>query len=515
MSDLASALLVQERPAVAVGGSVADALEGTVLPTPAALEAVARAGGRRRLGTLSCELLAGLVAAADGLVVVAGAVLVFFGFYEQRYADSGRELAYAGFGGLAALLLMQRLWSVGAYTSRRLLDLRAQLRLVATSWTMAAGLLLLAVFLLHAAGELSRGWFLGWYGSVLVGLLLVRLGFAPLLRRLALTGRITRRGLALVGPRPLVESAAGLLGPALPHLRLSRHVLEAAELDGGEAALGGRLTGLRRALRHDGVDGVLVLPTASDAALQMRLLDQLRELPVDVWYCPAVEPRLARTGGTSFGPLPALLVWPQPLTMTEQRIKRAADLALAATALALLSPLLLLAAVAVKLDSPGPIFFRQERFGFNNRRFEMLKFRTMRVADCDPSGARRTVRNDPRVTRIGRFLRRSSIDELPQLWNVLIGDMSIVGPRAHPIEMKIGDRYYHEVVEGYFARHRVRPGITGWAQVHGLRGEVDTLEKARARVAFDLHYVENWSLLLDLRILVLTVLRGLGCRNAY
>ncbi len=514
MSDLAPALFVQERSALTIGGS-AEGLAQAVLPTPAALEAIAPGEGRRHLGTFSCELLAGLVAAADGLVVVAAAILVFFGFYEPRYADSGRELTYAGFGGLAALLLIQRLWSVGAYTSRRLLDLRAQLRLVTTSWTIASGLLLLAVFLLHAAGDLSRGWFLGWYGSVLVGLLLVRLGFAPLLRRLALTGRITRRGLALVGPRPLVDSAAGLLGPALPHLRLCRHVLETGELEGGEATFGGRLSGLRRALRHDGVDSVLVLPTASDAALQMRLLDQLRELPVDVWFCPAVEPRLARTGATSFGPLPALLVWPQPLTMTEQRIKRVADLVLAATALALLSPLLLLAAIAVKLDSPGPVFFRQERFGFNNRRFEMLKFRTMRVADCDPSGARRTVRNDPRVTRVGRFLRRSSIDELPQLWNVLTGDMSIVGPRAHPIEMKIGDRYYHEVVEGYFARHRVRPGITGWAQVHGLRGEVDTLEKARARVAFDLHYVENWSLLLDLRILLLTVLRGLGCRNAY
>lgn len=514
MSNLAPALFVEEPSTLTLGGS-SEPIAQAVLPTSAALEAVVPGDRRRRLGNFSCELLGGLVAAADGLVVVAGAILVFFGFYEPRYADSGLELTYAGFGGLAALLLMQRLWSVGAYTSRRLLDLRAQLRLVTTSWTIAAGLLLLAVFLLHAAGELSRGWFLGWYASVLVGLLLLRLGFSPLLRRLALAGRIARRGLALVGPRPSVDSAADLLGPALPHLRLSRHVLEASELEDGGAAFGRRLAALRRAVRHDGADSVLVLPTASDGALQMRLLDALRELPVDVWYCPAVEPRLARTGGTTFGPLPALLVWPQPLTMTEQRIKRAADLILAATALALLSPLLLVVAIAVKLDSPGPVFFRQARFGFNNRRFEMLKFRTMRVEECDPSGARRTVRNDPRVTRVGRFLRRSSIDELPQLWNVLTGDMSIVGPRAHPIEMKIGDRYYHEVVEGYFARHRVRPGITGWAQVHGLRGEVDTLEKAQARVAFDLHYVENWSLLLDLRILLLTVLRGLGCRNAY
>lgn len=515
MSDLAPALLVQDGPGLAQAPAAIDRAPAARLATPAALEAVAGRLERRRAGALTVDLLGALLAAADGLVVVAGGMLVFFGFYEPRYADSGRELAYAGFGALAALLLIQRLWTVGAYSSRRLLDRPAQLRLVTTSWTIACGLLLLAIFLLHAAGELSRGWFVGWYVLVLGGLLGLRLGLAPLLRRLALAGRIARRGLALVGPGPLLESAAGLLAPALPHLRLSCHRLEPAELEAGEVPLAARLKELRRALRREEVEAVLVLPTSTRTVWQMRILDQLRELPVDVWYCPAVEPRLARTGGTTFGPLPALLVWPQPLTMTEQRIKRAADLLIALVALLVLAPLLAVAALAVKLDSPGPVFFRQERFGFNNRRFEMLKFRTMHVNECDPTGARRTVRNDPRVTRVGRFLRRSSIDELPQLWNVLKGDMSIVGPRAHPIEMKIGEHYYHEVVEGYFARHRVRPGITGWAQVHGLRGEVDTLEKARARVAYDLHYVENWSLLLDLKILLLTALCGLGSRNAY
>jgi Undecaprenyl-phosphate glucose phosphotransferase len=487
-----------------------------VAPTSAAaLEAVPAPAAARAGRTISADLLGASLAAADALVVVGAALLVFHGFYEVRHGESGLDLTYAGYGALGALLLLQRLWSVGAYTWRRMLDREAQLRLAFTSWTLAVGLVLGAVFLLHAAGDLSRGWFLGWYASGLAGLLALRLAVPVLARKLAAAGRIARRGLAIVGPRSHLASAAALLEPALPHLRLTCHALDPAEVERGGEPLARALAALRRTLRREGVEGVLVLPLSTRTEPQMRVLQELRELPVDVWYCPAVEPRLANAGATTFGPLPALLVRPQPLSMTEQRIKRAADLVMAGTALLLLSPLLLVVAVAVKLDSPGPIFFRQARFGFNNRPFEMLKFRTMHLADCDPTGARRTVRDDPRVTRVGRFLRRSSLDELPQLWNVLKGDMSIVGPRAHPIEMKIGDRYYHEVVEGYFARHRVRPGITGWAQVHGLRGEVDTLEKARARLEHDLWYVENWSLWLDLRILALTVLRGFGCRNAY
>ncbi|MCX8101743.1 MAG: exopolysaccharide biosynthesis polyprenyl glycosylphosphotransferase [Geminicoccaceae bacterium] len=511
MSDAAPATLVAH-PIPFVADAAASPREPATIPTSAASEA-ALAPVERRGGALPAGLVGALLACADGALAVGTAMLVFYGFYEVRYTGSGRAWLYASYAGLAALLLVQRLWSVGAYALPRLADRRAQLRLVATSWTLAVGLLLLTLFLLNATAELSRGWLVGWYGLALASLLAARHWASGLVRRLAETGRIARRRLALVGPEPLLSEAASLLGPVLPHLRLSCHRVDPAAVAAG--SLDGEAAALARTLRREAVDDVLVLPIAAAAGAPMRILDRLKELPVDLWYCPAVEPRLALVATGSFGPLPALLVSPQPLSMTEQRIKRAADLVIAATALLLLSPLLLAVAVAIRLDSPGPIFFRQLRFGFNNRPFAMLKFRTMRADQCDPSGARRTTRDDPRVTRLGRLLRRTSIDELPQLWNVLVGDMSIVGPRAHPIEMKIGDRYYHEVVEGYFARHRVRPGITGWAQIHGLRGEVDSLEKARARLAYDLEYVERWSLLLDLEILALTVVRGFGGRNAY
>ncbi len=176
----------------------------------------------------------------------------------------------------------------------------------------------------------------------------------------------------------------------------------------------------------------------------------------------------------------------------------------------------MLTAIAIKLDSPGPVFFKQKRYGFNNELIEVYKFRSMRVDALDPSAARLVTKRDPRVTRVGRFIRKTSIDELPQLFNVVFkGDLSLVGPRPHAIHAKAADRQYDEVVDGYFARHRVKPGITGWAQINGWRGETDTSDKIQRRVEHDLYYIENWSMLFDLRILALTPFSVLKAANAY
>jgi polysaccharide biosynthesis protein PslA len=176
---------------------------------------------------------------------------------------------------------------------------------------------------------------------------------------------------------------------------------------------------------------------------------------------------------------------------------------------------MLIIAAAIRLDSRGPVFFIQDRFGFNNKTIRVLKFRTMHVEQEDPTGANRTLARDPRVTRVGRFLRSVSLDELPQLVNVLRGEMSLVGPRPHALGMKAGERLYHDAVSDYFQRHRVRPGMTGWAQVNGLRGEIDSLDKARRRVALDLYYIDHWSLWLDLKILLKTIIVIFGRENAY
>ena len=192
------------------------------------------------------------------------------------------------------------------------------------------------------------------------------------------------------------------------------------------------------------------------------------------------------------------------------------DLVLSLFITLLLLPLLAGIALAIWLDSPGPVLFRQKRHGYNNREFNIYKFRTMRVvAQCSASGLQQTRRGDARITGVGRFLRKWSLDELPQLFNVLAGDMSLVGPRPHAVDMQTGQRYGHEITDTYPHRHRVKPGITGWAQINGSRGATDTVAQLRRRIELDLYYVDHWSPLLDLKILLLTSREVLRATNAF
>ena len=191
-------------------------------------------------------------------------------------------------------------------------------------------------------------------------------------------------------------------------------------------------------------------------------------------------------------------------------LKRASDIVFASVLIALLWPLMLAVALGVRMSSPGPIIFKQRRYGLYGERILVYKFRTMLV--CEDGSITQAKRDDPRVTRIGRFLRRTSLDELPQLFNVLFGSMSLVGPRPHAVAH---NEEYRKLIDGYMLRHKVRPGITGWAQVNGLRGETESLEKMTRRVEYDLHYLRNWSLALDISILLRTVRIVLRDRNAY
>lgn len=223
---------------------------------------------------------------------------------------------------------------------------------------------------------------------------------------------------------------------------------------------------------------------------------------------------LRRARVVTFGEHGFLQLMRRPLRGSDIVLKAVEDYLVASVALLLLSPLMLLVAIAIRLDSPGPVLFRQPRLGFNGETFTMLKFRTM-AFDPSDDGTAGTLRHDPRVTRLGALLRRSSIDELPQLINVLRGEMSIVGPRAHVANMRVEDRTYAETVQEYASRLRVKPGITGWAQINGMRGGIRDEHKARRGVQLDLHYIENWSLWLDLRIMVRTVFVGLAGRDVF
>jgi putative colanic acid biosynthesis UDP-glucose lipid carrier transferase len=210
--------------------------------------------------------------------------------------------------------------------------------------------------------------------------------------------------------------------------------------------------------------------------------------------------------------VPAINLAASPITDLHVLPKLVFDRLFAAVVLLALSPLLVAIAIAVKLSSPGPVFFKQRRKGLDGNEFEIYKFRSMKVHAETEGKVTQARRNDPRITRVGAFLRRTSLDELPQFINVLRGEMSVVGPRPHAIAH---DDIYKDLVRGYMQRYRIKPGITGWAQVNGFRGETDRVEKMRDRVRFDLHYMQNWSFALDLKIVAMTMWKGFAGQNAY
>ena len=249
-------------------------------------------------------------------------------------------------------------------------------------------------------------------------------------------------------------------------------------------------------------DDIVILTSEPDVPTALALASTLSELPVDVHVVPvgAVD-LMAVSRITRFGDMVTMRIFQCPLTPFSRSIKRAFDIAAAFAGLIVISPLLVIVALAIKLDSRGPVFFRQTRHGYNNEPIRVLKFRSMTVME-EGDNFRPVTRHDPRVTRLGRLMRHTNIDELPQLLNVLIGDMSLVGPRPHATSQ---NEVFAELISSFSRRHNVKPGITGWAQVNGYRGETDTLEKMQRRVEHDLYYIDNWSLLLDLKIILMTL----------
>lgn len=260
---------------------------------------------------------------------------------------------------------------------------------------------------------------------------------------------------------------------------------------------------------------IIALPATAEARI-LQLLRKLWVLPVDIRLAAhANRLRFRPRSYSHVGAVPMFDIFDKPIRDWDSVAKRVFDIVFSVVGIMLTWPIMLAAAIAVKATSKGPILFRQKRHGFNNEIIDVLKFRSMYTDLSDQTAVKAVTKGDPRVTPVGRFLRKSSIDELPQLFNVLRGQLSLVGPRPHAVLAQTGTRKYVDVVESYFARHRVKPGVTGWAQINGLRGELDSDEKIRARTAYDLDYIENWSLLFDLKILFLTPIRLLNTDNAY
>jgi Undecaprenyl-phosphate glucose phosphotransferase len=247
------------------------------------------------------------------------------------------------------------------------------------------------------------------------------------------------------------------------------------------------------------------------------MVRKLWVLPVDVRLAAHMNRlRFRPRNYTYIGNVPVLDIFDKPIAGWNLFIKAVFDRVVGGLLLLMLLPLLAIIALAIKIDSKGPVLFRQRRYGFNNELIKIFKFRSMYVDASDANAVKPVTKGDPRVTRVGRFIRKTSLDELPQLFNVVfLGNLSLVGPRPHALQAKAEHRLYEEAVDGYFARHRVKPGITGWAQINGWRGETDTRDKIQNRVEHDLYYIENWSLLFDIYILFKTPFALLKTENAY
>ncbi|MGE3830550.1 MAG: undecaprenyl-phosphate glucose phosphotransferase, partial [Parvibaculaceae bacterium] len=333
-------------------------------------------------------------------------------------------------------------------------------------------------------------------------------------------GQLDRRAVLVGGGQPAADIISALeashgIDVTIAGIFDDRDNERSPELVSGYRKLG-NTNELIDFVRKSRVDLLIVtLPLTAETRL-LDVVKRLWVLPVDIRLSAYTQRMRYRPRAYSYiGNVPFLDVFDKPLSDWGQVVKWIEDKVISALALLLLSPLMLIVAAAIKLDSKGPVFFKQRRFGFNNELIEVYKFRSMYTNMSDANAAKLVTKDDPRVTRVGRFIRKTSLDELPQLINVLKGELSLVGPRPHATHAKAQDRLYDEAVEGYFARHRVKPGITGWAQVNGWRGETDTLEKIQRRVEHDLYYIENWSVLFDLYILARTPISLLNSENAY
>ena len=467
---------------------------------------------------LSLVVLTGLVRLADFAMIVATGLSLYMGYIGNAAGQLPFYALYMIIIGLAAVGVFQ---TMQAYSIAALRSPLRQIFRLAGAWGLVFLSAFALLFFLKIDLYISRVWTMAWFAAGFFALAIMRLILARMVAELAAAGRIERRAVVVGGGEIGRELLRDIAKSAQGEVRLLG-VFDDRTDDRSSAGIEGfpllgtidDLVDFARNARLDLV--IFALPiTAENRILQM--LRKLWVLPIDIRLAAHANRLRFRPRSYSYiGKVPVLDLFDKPIADWDVIVKLAFDKLIGALALLALSPVLALAALAIKLDSRGPIFFRQQRYGFNNELIEVFKFRSMYADQLDPKGEKLATRDDARVTRVGRFIRRSSIDELPQLINVVFkGNLSLVGPRPHVVNARAAERQYDEVVDGYFARHRVRPGMTGWAQVNGWRGETDTPEKIQARVEHDLYYIENWSILFDLYILAITPAALITTKNAY
>jgi Undecaprenyl-phosphate glucose phosphotransferase len=380
---------------------------------------------------------------------------------------------------------------------------------------LAFSLFLSLLFLLKQADGYSRGAFIVEFLVVSLVVVGVRALTHNRLRASIARNEIEARRVVLIGRETHCRNVIGKL--VRSGLRIQAVLpfpeVQCASHAGQPGCPNGAYRQIVRQCRPLCPDDILVLATEKDLESVEALTGALSELPASLHMMPiGLEHILATSKFAELGLLPTIQLLQQPLSLFDRFIKRGFDLIVASISLIVLCPLLLLVAVVIKLESRGPAIFRQARHGFNNETIRVFKFRTMRTVEDGEVKFTQAVKNDPRITKFGGILRSTNIDELPQLVNVLLGEMSLVGPRPHPIALNLK---FEDKLAPLFRRHNVKPGITGWAQVNGCRGETDTIEKMQERLRYDLYYIDHWSFFLDLQIIMMTLVSKKAYTNAY
>lgn len=465
---------------------------------------------RSKLKNLLSRQVCGDIAAIITLATVMLAAWVS-SFVPGVYGDQNIYVS----AGLLAGLAVSILYNFGdLYQFDQLLSYRRSFRGVIWRWGAALMVMAAAAYMAGLSENFSRRWFLAFAITGTLGLAGMRAGMTALFHQLAADGGVLNRRLAIVGATDIAEAFIrkmkdGQKGISISGIYDDRSV-------GRETGVGltvkGNVENLIRDALAGGIDDIVIcLPWSADTRIDA-LLGRLSVVPVSTVVSPDLLWLTHNTGDVSrLGGIPLLRVHRRPLEGWGSILKSVEDRVIAALLLVLAAPVLVAIAILIKLDSKGPVLFAQKRHGFSNDVFKIYKFRTMTVME-DGAKVTQAKRHDKRITRLGAGLRRSSLDELPQLFNVLKGDMSLVGPRPHAVAH---NEEYAQKIQHYAGRHKVKPGITGWAQVNGLRGETAEDFMMENRVKYDLNYIENWSIFLDIKILFMTIWAVILPKNAY
>ena len=461
--------------------------------------------------TISPPLLAEIQAFLLPLAAILAAFGAKFLYFDLFLQTSEPMTFYVGIGLLGAVIVSLAANQFDLHSPSAIVATKVQIRLMLATASVAFLLIVCLLYLLKISDSVSRGWFALWY-VMTVGLMLVeRLGILYWVHILKSENRLMQR-LAVYGTPPLLDRIVDVLLPHDRNLVLAGAFSDEANPASARVQLRGGLRELVAFAQEGACDRIVVALPAAESAKIRDAIARLEMLPLEVQLAPdaiTIPHRICSSKNT--GGLVLLDIQKPPLSSRGIIVKTIIDYVLGSIALVLLSPAMLLIAIAIKLDSKGPVFFIQSRHGHNHRIIRVIKFRTMNVAEDGPV-VTQAVRGDKRITGVGRFLRRTSLDELPQIFNVLRGELSLVGPRPHAVTH---NEAYSRRLSNYANRHKVKPGITGWAQVNGFRGETKTPEDMQQRVEFDLYYINNWSPWFDVQIIVRTALVPFYSSNAY